>query len=234
MRTLIAGIQPPTRIGLSWGMHSSMMIQADVMRKTLTKVLWIWLLGACVGQAQNSDLALLAGISGPRGYTAVTGGTATASGSVTPSFQIDYAWQAFHRATSLYINLPLVLPVRVSGTTITGPAGTVSAGSSGPDLFFTPGIRFKTSPESRVSFYGDAGFGIASFSATSMIVSPATLVAGSRQNSPAFGFGGGIDLRFTRLLSLRGDFRDFVTRAGLGEVKGRNHGIFQLGFAFHF
>lgn len=204
------------------------------MRKLLTWTLWIELAAVFPAQAQNSDLGLLAGISGPRGQTTVAGGTVTATGSVTPSFQVNYAWQVLQRAADLYIELPLVIPVRVSGTAVVSAGRAVSAGSAGPDVFFTPGVRLKISPESRVSFYGAAGFGIASFGATSAIVSPATVVAGSRQNSPAAGFGGGVDVRLTRLLSLRGDVRDFVTRAGLGEVSGRNHGIFQVGFAFHF
>ena len=44
----------------------------------------------------------------------------------------------------------------------------------------------------------------------------------------------GGDFRLTRLLSLRGDARDFVTREGLGGVTGRNHSTFQAGIAFHF
>jgi hypothetical protein len=210
------------------------MIRADVMRKNLGTSLCAALLGVCAAHAQNSDLALLAGISGPRGQTTVTGGTATTSGSVTPSLQMNYAWQALQRAVDLYVELPLVVPFRVNGTVVSGSGGTAIAGSSGPDVFFTPGIRLKFSPESRVSFYAAAGFGIATFGATSTIVPPATVVSGNRQNSPALDFGGGVDLRLTRLLSLRGDVRNFYTEAGLGGVTGRNHGIFQLGIAFHF
>jgi hypothetical protein len=204
------------------------------MRNTFQKWLWISMLGACAAQAQNSDLALLGGISGPRGETTVAGGTVTISGSVTPSFQINYAWQVLERAVDLYVELPLVIPVRTNGSVIAGPSGAVVAGNSGPDILFTPGVRLKFSPQSRVSFYGAAGFGIASFGAMSTIVPPATVVPGSRQTSPAVGFGGGLDLRLTRLLSLRGDVRDFVTRTGLGGMSGRNHGIFQVGIAFHF
>lgn len=184
--------------------------------------------------AQNSDLGLLAGIAGPRGQTSVSGGTSFASGSVTPSFQINYAWQVLQRAADLYLEVPLVIPVRVSGTTIAGPSGVVATGNSGPDLFFTPGVRLKISPESRISFYAAAGVGVASFAGTSTVALPLTVMAGHRENSVAFGLGGGLDLRLTRLLSLRADIRDFVTRAGLGEVTGRNHGIFQVGIAFHF
>ncbi len=204
------------------------------MRKTLTSTLWISLWSVCAAHAQNSDLGLLGGISGPRGQTTINGGTISSAGSVTPSFQVNYAWQVLQRAVDLYVELPLVIPIRASGETVVSPAGVSAAGSSGPDLFFTPGVRLKISPESRVSFYGAAGFGIASFGGTSTIVTPTTVVAGGRKNSPAIGFGGGVDIRITRLLSLRGDVRDFVTESGLGGTTGRNHGIFQLGMAFHF
>jgi hypothetical protein len=204
------------------------------MRKTQAKTLCLALFFIGALRAQNSDLGLLAGISGPRGQTTVAGGTSTVSGSVKPSVQINYAWQIRQRAVDLYVELPLVIPFRVSGSVVTGSGGTTVTGNSGPDLFFTPGLRVKFSPESRVSFYGAAGFGIASFAGAEVVVSHATSIAVRRRNSPAFGFGGGLDVRLTRLLSLRGDVRDFVTEAGLGDVSGHNHGILQLGIAFHF
>lgn len=194
--------------------------------------------------AQNSDLGLLAGISGPKGQTyaiipagtsyVTLGGTSTTSGSVTPSFQVNYAWQALQRAVDLYVELPLVIPVRVSGSVVSGPGGSAAVGNAGADLFFTPGLRVKFSPQSRVSFYAAAGAGIASFAGTATIVPPLTVQAGNRRNSFAGGFGGGLDFRLTRLLSLRVDVRDFVTGAGLGGVSGRNHAILQFGPAFHF
>jgi hypothetical protein len=106
---------------------------------------------------------------------------------------------------------------------------------SGPDLFFTPGLRVKFSPQARVSFYAAAGLGIASFAATSSIAAtPVHVISGSRENGFAAGLGGGIDFRLTRLLSLRVDARDFITKAGLGQISGSNHAILQAGVAFHF
>jgi hypothetical protein len=198
--------------------------------RTITALLML----TALAQAQNSDLALLAGISGPRGETTVSGGTSTISGSVTPSFQINYAWQVLERRAALYVELPLIVPVRVNGSIVAGPSGSAIAGNNGPDIFFTPGARIKFTPESRVSFYGALGLGIASFGPTSSIIPPLTVVNGSRQNSFAVDFGGGIDFRLTRLLSLRADVRDFVTDAGLGGTSGRNHAIFQAGIGFHF
>lgn len=201
------------------------------MTRTILAVLT---LTAGMGWAQNSDLALLGGVSGIRGQTTVIGASHGTLGTVSPSFQVNYAWQILQRKADLYIELPLVIPVRISGETVSGPGMKTSVGNSDPDIFFTPGVRLKISPESRVSFYAAANFGVASFGATSFILPGPTFVSTSRKTSPAFGFGGGVDFRLTRLLSLRGDARDFVTREGLGGVTGRNHGIFQVGIAFHF
>ena len=184
--------------------------------------------------AQNGELALLGGISGVQGQTSVAGSTKASIGTVSPSFQVNYAWQLLERKAGLFVELPLVIPLRVRGETLSSPAFKSSVGNSGPDIFFTPGVRLKISPHSRVSFYAAAGFGIASFGATSFILPDPTIVSMSRRNSPALGFGGGVDVRLTRLLSLRGDVRDLVTKKGLGGVTGRNHGIFQTGLVFHF
>lgn len=192
------------------------------------------LMFAGLGLAQNSDLAVLGGVSGIHGQTTYIGAGVGTLGTVTPSFQVNYAWQVLQRKADLYIELPLVIPVRISGETVSGPVVHASVANADPDIFFTPGVRLKISPESRVSFYGATGFGIASFGATSFILPGPTYVSRTRQNSAAFDFGGGVDFRLTRLLSLRGDVRDFVTRSGLGSTTGRNHAIFQLGIAFHF
>ena len=200
---------------------------------TFTAVLLM--LTAFPAWAQNSDLSILAGISGPRGETVMKGSTATVSGSVTPSFQVNYAWQVLQRKIDLYVELPLVIPIRVSGAVIAGPGGSTESANSGPDVYFTPGLRLKFSPQARTSFYVAAGFGIASFSGTTTTASTGGVVSGGvRQNSAAFDAGAGMDFRLTRLLSLRVDGRDFITQSGLGGISGRNHGTFQAGIAFHF
>jgi len=204
------------------------------MIRSMRNILTLLVFAAAVAAAQNSDLGLLGGISGVHGQTTVIGATKGTLGTVTPSFQANYAWQILQRKADLYIELPLVIAVRTSGETVTGPGINASVGNVDPDVIFTPGVRLKVSPESRVSFYGAAGFGIASFGATTFILPGPTTVSRDRENAPAFGFGGGVDIRLTRLLSLRGDIRDFVTRVSLGGIQGRNHAFFQFGIAFHF
>jgi hypothetical protein len=43
-------------------------------------------------------------------------------GTVSPSFQVSYAWQILERKTGLSVEWPLVVPVHVSGETLSRPA----------------------------------------------------------------------------------------------------------------
>jgi opacity protein-like surface antigen len=111
-------------------------------------------------------------------------------------------------------------------------AGTVE-GSVRNNIFFTPGVRWKFTPASRVSFYAAAGAGLASFGEDFGLVQR-DLVSGSirRVTTGALGFGAGIDIRLTRLVSLRAEGRDLVTR---GNIDGSaNHSLLMVGAALHF
>ncbi|MBZ5575363.1 MAG: hypothetical protein LAP40_02245 [Acidobacteriia bacterium] len=187
------------------------------------------MLATGAAHAQNSDLAILAGISGPRGQV-TTAPTTVISGSVGASGEVNYAWQALQRAVDLYIELPLVITGQDRGTVTPGRVSDLSF----KDVFFTPGARLKISPQSRVSVYAALGGGIASMGTTMSVVSPGSVSETSnRATTAALDFGGGLDFRLTRLLSLRAEGRDFVTRASLGSA-GRNHWMFLAGIAFHF
>lgn len=153
------------------------------------------------------------------------------SGSVGASGQINYAWQIVQRAVDLYVELPLVLTGENSGVVQPG----VVSSSTSLDVFFTPGVRVKFSPQSRVSFYAALGGGLASFGTDESVVAPGLVGdINHRVTSAALDFGGGVDFRLTRLLSLRVDGRDFVTRSGLGGSTGRNRWMVLVGVAFHF
>ena len=192
---------------------------------------WLALLGvAGLLHAQNSDLALLAGISGPHGEV-VQSPTSVISGSVGASGQINYAWQVVQRAVDLYVELPLVLTGENSG--VVRPAMVSS--TTGLDVFFTPGVRVKFSPQSRVSFYAAVGGGVASLGSSESVVEPGLVTeVNKRTASAALDFGGGIDFRLTRLLSLRVDGRDFVKGRDPSGASGRNRWMVLVGVAFHF
>jgi hypothetical protein len=93
----------------------------------------------------------------------------------------------------------------------------------------------KFSPESRVSLYGALGGGLLTYGANRLFTTGSNVgISNATTTSGALDFGGGVDFRLTRLLSLRFDLRDFVTKAGLAGVASRNHVMFGFGVAFHF
>ena len=194
------------------------------MRKAL-----VLLLFAGCASAQNNDLGLLLGISGPTS-SVNSGNGARVSGSVGAHGQINYAMQLRETgAGRLYLELPVLFGGQASGTV----SSTVTS-SAGGMIFFTPGVRLNLSPHSRVSFYAAAGVGPAAFDETKTVVSKGYVSASTGWTvSAAVDFGGGLDLRLTRLMSLRAEARDFVTGRGLGGAEGRNHPIFGFGIGFH-
>jgi hypothetical protein len=133
------------------------------------------------------------------------------SSTVASGSQFNYGHQVVATlAGDLYVEIPLV--------SSTNPVGNVA-------YLFTPGLRYKLATQSRLSLYGALGVGVASFGGTA---------TASRTTSGTVDFAGGADLRLTRLLSVRLEARDFVTRPGLGGTEGRNHAMYFVGIAFHF
>jgi hypothetical protein len=170
--------------------------------RSAIEILFVSLLAVCPALAQNSDLGLLSGFR-PCGDCP---SSTYASGS-----QFNYGYQVVAtQAGDLYVEIPLV--------SSTNPVRNV-------DLLFAPGVRFRTPTQSRFSFYGAVGVGVASFGGTA---------TASRTTSGTADFGGGVDCRLTRLLSLRVEARDFLTRPGLGGTEGRNHAMYFIGIALHF
>jgi opacity protein-like surface antigen len=193
------------------------------------KAILLLAIAAGVACAQNSDLGLLIGISGPSSQV-VTGTNFRVSGSVGASGQINYAMQLRESSAGrLYLELPLLIGGRSSGTVTSVVVGSTEAG-----IYFTPGVRFNVTLHPRTSFYAMGGMGIASFDENRSIVGKGVVSATSGwTTSFAVAFGGGLDFRLTRLISLRGEVRDFVSRKGIGLTDGRNHPVFGFGMGFH-
>jgi opacity protein-like surface antigen len=197
------------------------------MNSVLARTVLLLFLAAGAALAQNSDLAFLFGASGPSSAS-VSGGTV--SGSFGFGFQANYAVQLHETpAGQLYIELPLMLAERLQGTVDANVTATTK-----DSIFLTPGVRWRFTPQKRVSFYAAAGAGIGSFGTALDVVGQGTVSATtSRTTTVAFGFGGGIDFRLTRLLSLRAEGRDFLTPSGAG-TSSHSHAFFMAGIGFHF
>ena len=198
------------------------------MRNRLIGVLGLVFLGSGFASAQNSDLGILLGVS------VRTSGVVTPTvveGSVTASGQINYAIQLREaKVALLYLELPLLI------TDSERSVVTQSVISShNTTVFFTPGVRLHYTIHPRIAIYGSVGGGLAVLESKMSLVAP-NLISDTNGSdvTAALGLGAGIDFRLTRLLSLRAEGRDFITRAGLGGETGHSHAFFTVGVGFHF
>jgi opacity protein-like surface antigen len=178
--------------------------------------------------AQNSDLGFLVGVSPLKAQSSISGGTI--SSSTDANIQFDYSFQ--FRQTEVgafYIELPLAAVFHESSR-----VGPNIVSSDQNIIFFTPGVRWKLWVHSRFSLYAALGGGFASFGANTSIVGSGISNVSNRTTAAAMDFGAGIDFRVTRLLSIRCEGRDYVTRSNAGGFSGSNHAALDVGVGFHF
>jgi hypothetical protein len=76
--------------------------------------------------------------------------------------------------------------------------------------------------------------GVASFNVPQIAQQPFPQASSTSTTHGIFDFGGGVDMRLNRQISIRGEVRDYVTGEGLGGISGRNHRVVSGGLAFHF
>jgi hypothetical protein len=178
--------------------------------------------------AQNSDLGVLAGVGTPA--SATISGTRI-SGSVRARLQINYAAQLKETpAGRLYLELPFL----IGGNPLARIDSGGIYGSSGSTIYFTPGVRWNLPLHSRVSLYAATGVGVAGFFGNRATVVGKQVTASSGSTASFAGaLGGGFDVRLSRLISLRGEVRDFISRKGVNGIDGRHDVIFGAGVGFH-
>jgi hypothetical protein len=167
------------------------------------------------------------------GATIVQSPVVVLSGSAGFTTQLSFGYQiASTKAGNLFLETPFTDTWQGTGSI----AGATVAGFSRDVTYITPGVRLKTRTVRRVSFYGAAGGGYAGFWRIDGVTSgPNGIVAANTSFHPSavFDYAGGIDLRLSRLLSLRAEGRDFFSAANLGGVTGHNHPVFLIGLVFH-
>jgi len=185
--------------------------------------------GAWAQRIQNMDVFFLAGPSSAR--TQVIGGTnVTVYGSSGFSSTTGYGYQFMRRsAVSLWLELLPFASVHPFAETASIP-GSISLSSS----FLVPSVRVMVPVQSRISFFGTLGAGLGSFNNPSLTSDNPPELKTNGVDHLVIGAGGGVDVRLTRMFSLRVDIRDFVTGRDLSGVPGRNHVLPMMGFAFHF
>jgi hypothetical protein len=174
--------------------------------------------------AQNSDLGFLFGVSSSS-YSINNSLTSSAQMSV----QVNYVWQLREGpAGRLYVEIPIA-PQAGSNAQI-GQALRATAGGA---VFVVPGIRFHRNISPRLAFYAAAGAGfVYGYRNTSLISGRDVTSFNQSTTGFATNVGGGLDFRLTRLWSLRGELRNFISTNQ--NAAPRNNVNLQFGFALHF
>jgi hypothetical protein len=175
---------------------------------------------------QNSDFGFSLGASSfPR---VAVQATSTQPAGFAPGFvrwnlQTSYAHQVHSAAIgNLFVEMPITF------------AGKDTPLVLRSNTYFTPGIRLKIPTRTRISFYAALGGGmVINGEKDTLVNGQLTARTDPTVASLAADFGGGIDLRLSRLFSLRVEGRDFITPAGLGGTLGHNHAVFLAGIAVH-
>ena len=196
------------------------------------RILLLLLAFAGAAESQNSDIGLLVGGTVPSSKAEITGTTITSSATGGISYQFSYAWQ-FHgwRAVDLHLEVPVAGYLgNASGMIAPG----IVTGSAGRAVFLTPGVRFMFHVQRRASLYAATGFGPAWLNTITGTVAQTVSSTSHTSAHPAFEAGGGIDIRLSRVLSLRAETRDFIASGSLAGVTDRNHVLFQFGIGLHF
>jgi hypothetical protein len=177
-----------------------------------------------VALAQNSDLGVLLGVNtvqvGPQG----------SSTKVGVNLQLNYAFQFKETPRfRFYVEVPLL-----AGTQPFASVSTREYAVNGNILYLTPGLRVNLPLHSRVSLYGAAGGGLAVFSTQRALAGGDRVFAINTVIATAAGTaGGGLELRLSRLVSLRAEARDFIAAGSPGGGIGHKGVMYGVGAGFH-
>lgn len=180
----------------------------------------------CALLAQNNEVSFY---SGWLSHDSIVRPTSTKVETISAGMFNSAHQVAETRAGRLSIELPILWTdgkFAASSRPILGRSATT--------VFITPGVRLSHPCTNRISLIGTAGLGLVATNEKVSIERPnQTITAAGRRTGIAGSFGGGADVRATRLLSFRFELRDFVTRKGA--TLYRRHNVAPLfGVALHF
>ena len=186
--------------------------------------------------AQQHELGITIGAANPDDVRTTAGVTDINRGF---ALQFDYSGRIFDAGiVALYGNTPFAM---ATNNTIDVPGSTTQREYR--SYFFTPGFKLKVVPKAWVSPYVVGGFGFARISprGQSGIDDVGDVFDLVREFSPAYSFGGGVDVRIKKHIAIRGEVRrystkpfdidDFISVPGLdlGFLEERQHSLFVTG-----
>ena len=109
---------------------------------------------------------------------------------------------------------------------VTSGIGTASTDYA--SLYITPGARIKFAPNARISPWAAIGGGYAQYENSELNTAGRPSSAPRREHHGAFAFGGGVDVKVVRWLSLRAEIRDFYGAGpdyGVPESPRKQHNV---------
>ncbi|SRR6266404_4938102 len=183
---------------------------------------------AATGAAQKQEVGLLLGgiSTGDRKTSSPPGGSARISTGLT--FYANYAVRlAEFKPVSIYFEVPFAA---TPSTAIT--SAIAAAPRNYASIFITPGLKFKFLPGSRLSPYAAVGGGYGRFAESDFRVDDQPNTGRRGTSSGVFDYGGGIDVRIVRWLSLRGEVRDFfsdIPNFNVSVAGDRQHNVLSSG-----
>ncbi len=204
-----------------------------VMRKSphLLLVGLVLLSGSARAQrVQNSDISILYGPAAAGSMT-IPGSDVKVQRTVGLTSATCYGYQiARPRAGSLWIEgSPVFVLSGRAGATIGGRARTQFT-------TYTLGLRWMVPVHTRVSLFGALGGGAGTFHYPAIKIKEDAkpFVTSNSTTHGVLQLGAGLDFRLTKMFSLRGEIRDFVSGSGLSGSEGPHHLVPLFGIAFHF
>jgi hypothetical protein len=96
------------------------------------------------------------------------------------------------------------------------------------------GLRLMVPVVARLSFFGVAGGGDGEFHYPVIFPGSTPLLLSHSTTHGVFDWGGGVDLRLSKRVSLRGEVRDLMSGKGLSGSNSVNHVVTLFGMGFHF
>ena len=188
----------------------------------------LWSAAAWGQRFQNDDMFFSAGPAWSNSRP-VAGTNVVLQDARGYSFQINYGYQVARvSAASLMIDVSLIhaYPGKQQ-------ANVPSTGSNNLSPF-TVGLRFMVPVHERLSFYTVSGGGFGTFRSPAVSGGDSPKVSSHSSIHGVFAFGGGADVRLSRLISLRTEVRDIVSGRELAGAAGRHHVLSFFGVALHF
>ena len=201
----------------------------------ILRTLNLFMLAACALSAQaesKNELGLLLGRIGIAQHTLASG--EALKFNTGTALQATYARRILKGGVAdLLFEVPFVATPS-NDIRATNPALPRLVAS----ILVTPGVRVKFLPHSRISPWLSVGGGYARFDPSKSTLGEGTTLAAPGSNGGALALGGGVDVKFWRIVGLRGEVRDFYS--GLPNYgvtltdSRRNSVVVSGGFVLHF